>query len=84
MEERLNNISYFLHKTGFLETMNQDIKSIATLAGYLASLAATVMILQPELISKLTEERRQNGERLRLALVDRNIASEKYKRRLKR
>ena len=75
----------FLHKTGFLETMNQDIiKSIATLAGYLASLAATFVILQPELISRLTEERRQNGERLRLALVDRNIASEKYKRRLKR
>ena len=65
--------------------MNREIiKSIATLAGYLASLAATFMILQQELISKLTEERRQNGERLRLALVDRNIAFEKYKRRLKR
>ena len=42
------------------------------------------MILQQELISKLTEERNQNGERLKLALVDKNNAFEKYSRRLKR
>ena len=65
--------------------MNQEIiKSIATLAGYLASSAAMFMILQQELISKVTEERCQNVERLRSALVDRNIPFEKYNRRLKR
>ena len=48
--------------------MNQGIvKSISTLASYLASSAATFMILQQELILKLTEEKSQNGEHLRSA-----------------
>ena len=67
--------------------MNGEIiKSIATLAGYLASLAATFMILQHARTHFKTYRRKTSewGERLRLALVDGNITLEKYKRRLKR
>ena len=66
-----NEISYrfeFISPLVGTYCINQEIvKSISTLASYLASSAATFMILQQELILKLTEEKSQNGEHLRSA-----------------
>ena len=71
----------------FLKTidMNQDIiKAISTCVGYLASSAATFVAFQKELVARIEEERLRNEELLKIVLVDRNIALDKYKRRLKR
>ena len=71
----------------FLKTivMNQDIiKAISTCVGYLASSAATFVAFQKELVARIEEERLRNEELLKIVLVDRNIALDKYKRQLKR
>ena len=71
----------------FLKTidMSQDIiKAISTCAGYLASSAATFVAFQKKLVARIKVERLRNEEFLKIVLVDRNIALDKYKRRLKR
>ena len=65
--------------------MSQDIiKAISTCAGYLASSAAMFVAFQKELVARIEEEKLRNKELLKILLLDRNIALDKYKRRLKR
>ena len=65
--------------------MNQDlIKAIPTCAGYLASSAATFLAFQKELVAWIEEERFCSKELLKIVLLDKNIALDKYKHRLKR
>ena len=65
--------------------MNQDIiKAISTCAGYLASSAAMFVAFQIELVARIEEEKLRNKKLLKTILLDRNIALDKYKRRLKR
>ena len=62
--------------------MNQDInKAISTCADYLALSAATFVAFQKELVPKNWG---RNKELLKIVLLDRNIALDKYKSRLKR
>ena len=65
--------------------MNQDIiKAIPTCAGYLASSAATFVAFQNGLVARVEEERFRCKELLKIVLLDKNIALDKYKCRLKR
>ena len=65
--------------------MNQDrIKAIPTCAGYLALSAATSVAFQKELVARIGEERFRSKELLKIVLLDKNIALDKYKHRLKR
>ena len=65
--------------------MSQDIiKAISTCAGYLTSSAVMFVAFQKELVARIEEEKLRNKELLKIVLLDRNIALDKYKRRLKR
>ena len=65
--------------------MNQDIiKAIPTCAGYLASSASTFVAFQKELVARIEEERFRSKELLKIVLLDKNIALDKYKHRLKK
>lgn len=65
--------------------MKQDIiKAISICAAYLASSAATFAGFQRELVARIKKERLLSKELIRIALGDRNIASDKYKCPIKR
>ena len=54
------------------------IATTSTCAGYLVSSATTFINLQKEIYTRTQKEKCLNKERLRVALLERNIALEKY------
>ena len=65
--------------------MNQDIiKAIPTCAGYLVSSASTFVAFEKELVARIEEERFHSKELLKIVLLDKNIALDKYNHRLKK